>query len=249
MGRWFKRFFEKVDLKVMVNDKEQGVALEEIARCCDVILLSVPMSQAPLLAEQLAPLLRSDQLVVENCSIKSCTLPQLLHLAPQGVELLGIHTMFGGDVEQLKGENVIITRTERCGRRAKAFEDLLYKYGAIITYATVEEHDRHSAFLQSLIQLIMISAADVLSKSFRSAKEMEPFSTPNSRLVLQSMRKVLSQSEELIADLQSLNTEYALIRHRFLETVFRLTGALDRGDTEEVLMCARTAANFFTDDH
>ncbi|HQH27906.1 MAG TPA: prephenate dehydrogenase/arogenate dehydrogenase family protein, partial [Oligoflexia bacterium] len=157
MGKWFNRFLSGAGLEVLVSEKSTGLSLKDLAQEADVILLSVPMSQAAAVGRELCPHLRPNQLLVENCSIKSCVLPLLLELCPKEVEVLGIHTMFGGDLPSLRGENVIITKTERSRKRAQAFEDLLYKYGAKTTYASIEEHDKRVAFLQALIHFTALS--------------------------------------------------------------------------------------------
>lgn len=244
MGRWFSNFFTQATLDVLISDKERGLLLEQLVARSDIIILSVPMSQISEIVRKICPLLRPGQLVVENCSIKSCALPGLVELTPPGVEVLGLHTMFAADIPSIKGENIIITPTEKSGKLAKALEDLLYKYGAMLSYASVEEHDKYAAFLQALNQLVLISLADVMRDSFSSLKELDPFSTPNSRQTLQTMKRVLSQSEELIVDLQTLNSQYPDMRHRFLATVSKLINALDEKDVETLLATVRSSSIF-----
>ncbi len=229
MGRWFRNFWESIGLEVLICDKNEGISLAELCARAEVVLLSVPMTQSPVIAKELYPLLKRNQLVVENCSIKGVILPELLDFSPSGVEVLGIHTMFGGEAASLRGENIIVTKTDRSGPKAQAFEDLLYKYGAIITYASVKEHDRQAAFQQSLVHFAALCLADIMKDSFENPASLEPFSTPNSRSLLQIIRRVLGQSNELLNDLQNLNQEYPELRRKFVDAATRFAQELEEG--------------------
>jgi prephenate dehydratase/prephenate dehydrogenase len=251
MGRWFRTFFEQLGLEVLGCDKNSGLSIAELARQSDVLLLSVPMSSAAALATELMPHLRPGHLVVENCSIKSCVLPELISTAASGVEILGLHTMFGGDRATIQGENVIVTKTEFSGSKAQAFEDLMYKHGAKIHYSSIERHDQIASFVQSVIQLNMLVLGEVMQKSFPSLQEFDFMSTPNFRSVLNTMTRVLGQSDELLVDLQLQNEKAEGMRHRYLEAAFRLVSLLDQKDVRGFLETVERSRSFIvrsTDD-
>lgn len=244
MGRWFSKFFEDSGFEVLINDLDTKLSLKDLAAKSDVIVLSLPMSAVPAVAKKLAPHLRSGQLVVENCSIKSAAIPHLLELLPPEVEVLGIHTMFAGDIASLSGENVVITRTARSGKRAAAFEDLLYKFGAKIAQAGADEHDRVVAFVQGLIQFAMVGIADALHNSIEKETDLEIFSTPNFRNVFKTVLKVISQDDELIVDLQTKNKLGIHARNRFLEAIVRLASALNHGDEAALVKSVEESREF-----
>ena len=244
MGRWFRRFFESSGYEVLNYDLDTKLPLEELVRRADVLVLSLPMSAVPEIAKKLAPLLRPGQLVVENCSIKSAALPHLLELLPESVEVLGIHTMFAADIVSLNGENVIVTRTSRSGKRAAAFEDLLYKFGAKLSPAGADEHDQIVAFVQGLIQFAMVGIAEALHNSVPNEADLDLFSTPNFRNVFKSVLKVLGQDDQLIVDLQTKNRLGLHARNRFLEAVVRLSSALNHGDTAALIKSVESSREF-----
>ena len=245
MGQWFTRIFTEMGFKVICSDKDCGPSIEELANNSDVILLSVPMSAVEDVSSSLKGQLRRGQLLVENCSVKSPSLPKLIEIAPDGVEVLGIHTMFAGDRESLKEENLLVTKTEKSGEAAQAFENLFYKYGAKISYTTIDEHDAISAFLQALIQCAMIGLAEVMRESFASPNAVIPFSTPNSRRIIETMKRVLQQSDELLIDMQTLNTQYPETRRKFLSALQDIMTALDKGDTGALLNSVEKSREFF----
>jgi prephenate dehydrogenase len=244
MGRWFSALFQQAGLTVLVCDRSSGVSLAELAEQSEVILISVPMSAATEVVSALAPMLRPGQLVVENGSIKSSILPALLEKCTDQVEVLGIHTMFANDISNLRDENIIVTRTERSAVLADAFESLLYKYGARLSHLDVKTHDELSAFFQSLFHCTMVALAETMRETLGSPNSIETFSTPNSRSILTTMRRVLNQNEDLLLDLQTLNREYPRTRRIYFQSMFRLLTALEHGDLETFLRSARQSRIF-----
>ena len=244
MGRWFKKFFEDSGYQVLICDIDTKIGPKEIAAESDVIVLSLPMAAVPEAAEKLAPHLKPGQLVVENCSIKSAAIPHLLKILPEAVEVLGIHTMFASDVNSLGGENVVITSTERSGKRAAAFEDLFYKFGAKISHAGADEHDRVVAFVQGLVQFATIGIAEALRNSVAKESDLDVFSTPNFRNVFKTVLKVLGQDDQLIVDLQTKNKLGIHSRNRFLEAMIRLSSALNHGDEEAIIKSVKESREF-----
>lgn len=244
MGSFFEKFFHAAGFNVLIADRDSGSSLKELANA-DVIILSVPMSATKGLVEQLVPYLRVGQLVVENCSIKASSLPHLLALVPAGVEVLGIHTMFGGDVPTMSEENIIITKTTSSAAKAQAFEDLLYKHGARISAADTAEHDATTSYVQTLIQFALLTVAEVMSGAAIDSKKLDIFSTPNSRRVFEAITKVLSQNDDLIRDLQLLNTNALRVRNRFLEVAVELAISLNNGDTAKLDESIRVSRKYF----
>ncbi len=246
MGQWFQRFFEHAGVEVHFSDVDDGLSLQDLAETSDVIILSVPMSATDTVLEELLPLLRPGQLVIENCSIKSCVLPSLLSHSAPGVEVLGIHTMFADDIPKLRGENIVLTRTERSGELSSAIENLFYKYGAKLSHLPGKEHDKLSAFFQSLFHATMVALAETMRESIEDKEALSTFSTPNSRAVLTTMQRVLNQDEELLIDLQMLNKEYPNTRRLFLQSLFRLFSALNQEDAEAFLDSVRKSKAFLS---
>lgn len=245
MGKWFRKFFEGAGLEVLGADLQGGLSLEELAKRAGVILLSVPMSAAEETAAKLLAHARPGQLIVENCSIKSCVLPALLQKTPANVEVLGIHTMFAGDIASLEGENVVVTKTLRSGEKAQALEDLLYKHGAKISHRTIEEHDQVASFVQTVLQLNMVALAEVMRTSFPSLQSLDFVSTPNFRNTLTTMTRVLNQSDSLLTDLQTKNVLAKEMREKFAKTLNEMAKALNQGKTDGFLESVRASRGFF----
>lgn len=247
MGVWFTDFFASVGIEVFVSDVGSGLSLEELCQKTKVILLSVPMSRSGEIATQIAPLLSPGHLIVENCSIKACALNVLEQTVPQGVEVLGLHTMFGEKTASVRGENVIVTRTSKSGPLAQAFENLLYKHGAHIHHCAADEHDQVTAVVQSLLQLSILAIGDVVTRSLPRQELLKAFSTPNFRSMEQTLMRVIQQTGELTTDLQLLNPKASRIRHQLVESAFRLVFSLEEGDSSELENTLERLRGYFED--
>jgi prephenate dehydrogenase len=127
----------------------------------------------------------------------------------------------------------------------------MYKHGAKIHYSSIERHDQIASFVQSVIQLNMLVLGEVMQKSFPSLQEFDFMSTPNFRSVLNTMTRVLGQSDELLVDLQLQNEKAEGMRHRYLEAAFRLVSLLDQKDVRGFLETVERSRSFIvrsTDD-
>jgi|GEM_PF-143904 len=245
MGRWFSNFFQSAGFETSTFDLDSTVSLETFVKDVEVVLLSVPMPSIESLAQALIPLLSKAHLVVENCSIKNSALPLLLDKLPADVEVLGMHTMFGGNLKSLRDQNVIFTRTLRSDIKATKFEDVFYKHGARVSHASLEEHDKVVAFVQSLVHLVATAFGETISKHFDSEQELEPYATPNFRALLTAVRRVVGQQDGLLLDLQTRNALAPEVRREFIETISDLAECLEAGQYDRLKEATQRARRFF----
>jgi len=193
------------------------------------------MSEMGSICKEIAPLLKSGQVVVENRSVKESSLPLIESLLPTEVEILGVHTLFGNSIESLEGQNVIVTRTERSGEQAKLVEGIFYRSGARITHLSTEHHDAHAALMQSLVHAVSITYGAVLSDSGITKSDHHNFSTPNSRALFYAIKRIASLGDDLISGLQLNNSQAAEIRQAYLKLFDKTTKGLEKGDTKILL--------------
>ena len=244
MGQWFNSFFTSAGYLIHIKDKNTNISWTDFCSQCDVIILSVPMSEIGNIATEIAPYLQPGQLIVENCSIKNSSLPILSGILPSSVELLGIHTMFGGDIESLRGENVIITKTTSSAQAAQEFADVIYKYGAKITEASIDTHDHAVSYTQSMAQLIAIILAELMADNFPDVASIKTFNTRNSRQIFSVVKRVLNQNDELITALQLLNKKSNGIRNDFLQIANKIISNLNSGSKHELLESVKKSRKF-----
>jgi len=190
-------------------------------------LLSVPMQEVENALNDFLPYISKGSLVVDNSSVKSETLKILLEKVPVDVELASIHTMFGPSEESLKGKNVIFTETGRAGKLAHELERVFYKYGAIITHVSVEEHDKRVAYTQAIVHFISLGFGSFLNSEQVQLDVIKPFLTPNTERLLLNMNRALSQSRELSQGILVDNTFSKSLREVFLKSLAETNAAID----------------------
>ncbi|HYY15461.1 MAG TPA: prephenate dehydrogenase/arogenate dehydrogenase family protein, partial [Gammaproteobacteria bacterium] len=245
MGRWFGPFFEKAGYRVLISGRTTPLTYQQCIEQSNAVIINVPISHTVELIHKLAPCFRTGQLMVDNTSIKIQPVAAMLEVAPEGVEVLGMHTVFGPTITELRRQNVIFTSTPRSGELALEFEGIFYKYGATITHTTPEYHDRQMAFHQNLEHFTKVVLAEVLRTQFGSPEVMATYSSPNSRLSLITMGRVLKGDPQLYAEIQTQNLQGAGLIQAYLRIASEIGQALSHGDADQFAQIMHQCAKAF----
>jgi prephenate dehydrogenase len=248
MGRWFRPFFEKAGYQVLISGRTTPLTYQECIAQSDAVIINVPISHTLELIHKVGHFFRPGQLMVDNTSIKTQPVEAMLKVAPEGVEVLGMHTVFGPTIAELRRQNVIFTSTARSGELAQEFEGIFYKYGATITHTTPEYHDRQMAFHQNLEHFTKVVLAEVLRGQFGTPEVMANYSSPNSRLSLITMGRVLKGDPALYAEIQTQNLQGAGMLQEYLRIANEIGHALMRGDANQFAAVMRHTAEVFGSD-
>jgi prephenate dehydrogenase len=249
MGRWFRPFFDRAGYQVLISGRTTPLSYQQCIEQSDAVIFNVPISHTVELIHKLGLYFRPGQLMVDNTSIKTQPVTAMLEVAPEGVEVLGMHTVFGPAVTELRRQNVVFTTTPRSGELAQEFEGIFYKYGATITHTTPEYHDRQMAFHQNLEHFTKVVLAEVLRAQFGAPEMMARYSSPNSRLSLITMGRVLQGDPGLYAEIQTQNLQGPGMIQEYLRVAGDIGRALMERDAsrfaQAMSQCAETFGNGF----
>jgi prephenate dehydrogenase len=248
MGRWFRPFFDRAGYRVLISGRTTPLSYQQCIERSDVVIFNVPISHTVELIHKLGPYFRPGQLMVDNTSIKTQPVTAMLEAAPEGVEVLGMHTVFGPAVAELRRQNVVFTATPRSGELAQEFEGIFYKYGATITHTTPEHHDRQMAFHQNLEHFTKVVLAEVLRVQFGGPEVMARYSSPNSRLSLITMGRVLKGDPGLYAEIQTQNLEGPGMIQEYLRVAGDIGRALMEKDASRFAQAMSQCAEAFGND-
>jgi prephenate dehydratase/prephenate dehydrogenase len=248
MGRWFRPFFEHAGYQVLISGRTTPLTYQQCIEQSDAVIINVPISSTIELIYQLGRFFRPGQLMVDNTSIKTQPVSAMLKVAPEGVEVLGMHTVFGPTIPELRRQNVIFTTSPRSGELAQEFEGIFYKYGATITHTTPEYHDRQMAFHQNLEHFTKVVLAEVLRTQFGAPEAMASYSSPNSRLSLITMGRVLNGDPALYAEIQAQNLQGAGMIQEFLRIAGDLGRTLIQGEASDFEKAMSRCAGAFGSD-
>ena len=235
MGGWFRRLFEQAGYEVLVCGRDSELGVEDCVARSQAVLLNVPIADSVGVARQVSRLLKPGQLVLDNTSVKGKVMSALVETVPDGVEVLGMHTIFGPDVESLRKRNTVFTRTQKSGELAEEFEHIFYKYGAHLSFTSETNHDQQMAFHQNLEHFTKIVLAEVLATRVSDPATTRAYSSPNSRASLRTMARVLRVDARLLTEIQTHNTQGPeMIRH-FVNTANELIEIVEQGKFDELL--------------
>lgn len=240
MGRWFVDFFHDRGWSVDVSDPDadDSVPLER-ADEYDVVAVAVPIDATPDVIKDVASRM-SDGLLMDITSVKREPV-KAMRAAPDDVELLGTHPMFGPSVRSMRGQTVIVVR-ERSGPLAERVVDAFSDAGANVQEATAREHDEMMSVVQGLTHYSLVSIGGALERLDFDVDESRRFMSPVYEIVLDFVGRVLNQNPELYAEIQ-MNQPVGDVHDAVIESAETLRDAVSDEDveafTDEMLDAAR----------
>ena len=196
------------------------VSLEEAA-ACPFVVLAAPVARLQALAGEIAPFVRPRAMVFDVASVKVRPCAWLDDAIPAHADVIGTHPLFGPQSarEQLAGLETIVcpVRTRRVARVVRFLERaLLLK----ISVTTPEAHDRALAAVQGLTHMIgkVMSGLEPLP---------QVHTTRSYEALMDGMRMVQGDSDELFLAIQRENPFAAELRGRFFAEIETLRARLD----------------------
>jgi prephenate dehydrogenase len=156
MGRWLNRFFSAIGCSVLSADRQTALTSDDLARCCDVLVLSVPIDAAIQIARSIGPLLRSTQLLTDVCSLKHEIVSAMADATP--AEVVGMHPLFGPDIASVQNQNVVLCPVESSDG-FRWLKNVFETQGVMVTVTDPDTHDRMMGMVQGLSHWITITIA------------------------------------------------------------------------------------------
>ena len=133
MGRLFAKVFEKAGYEVLVSGRKTAITAAEIAKQCDIVVISVPIRETVRVINEIAPLLQPDQLLCDFTSLKVRPVEAMLK---SKADVIGLHPMFGPTVKSISRQTIIVCPARAKEARVAALVKVFEAQGAICTIAT-----------------------------------------------------------------------------------------------------------------
>ena len=204
MGRWFAGLLIKEGCTVHVCGRKTALGINDLARLCNVIVVAVPISATADIIKQVGPLLSKEVLLMDLTSLKKE--PVKLMLANSKAEVIGCHPLFGPQLKDVSGQNVVL-----CPARGKKWlswlKGVFKKNKLAVLESTPEKHDKMMAIVQALNHFNTITLGMALAKTNIPLTEIGKFSTPIFRTKLEIIKKVFTESPDLYIDIITGNPE------------------------------------------
>ncbi len=244
MGRWFARFFRKNNCKVLVADLGTKLKPRQLVEKSDVVIFSVPIPKTVKLIEKYARYARKGSLLADFTSVKEAPVKAMLKSAPQGVEVLGMHPVFGPVVKTMRGQCVVLTP----GRGKKWLHwmrRLLERNGAVVTISTPRKHDEMMAVIQGLTHASTIPVGHALRELEVNLKESAKFTSPLYRVRLAMVGRMLSQDAGLYAAIMTENPYVKKVLRQYSKSFNKLAGIVEKRNRGAFERYFNETANYF----
>jgi prephenate dehydrogenase len=237
-GSWFARYFKdhgflvsvwgpsgRVDVAERLGVRFASDLMAEVSES-DIVLLSVPIMETAKVVEELAPRMKPGSLLMDVTSLKSEPMRAMMRWAPEGVEVLGTHPMFGPTIPTIRGQTVILVPAQgRCDAWLTPMEEIFRKDGARVEVLGAEEHDQIMAVVQALTHFAYISIGSTLRALDFDVNRSRRFMSPVYEIMIDFVGRILAQSPELYASIQE-NPEAKRVREAYIEECKRRLGWL-----------------------
>ena len=231
MGRWFADLLKNDGYTVHVSGRKTELGSDELAKICNVVVVSVPISATAEMIKRVGPLVPEGSLLMDLTSLKKE--PVDLMLANSRAEVIGCHPLFGPGIDNAAGENVIL-----CPARGRKWlgwlRNVLEKNGLVITEETPEEHDKIMAIVQVLNHLNTISLGLALVGTGVSLEEISKYTTPIFQTKLGIIKKVFTESPALYADIIANNHDTDKILNLYKKSLADIRKLIKSGDAAQL---------------
>lgn len=200
----------KPHARVLVYDKGQATGLAEVA-AADFVVLAVPLAAYDEVLSELKPLLRSETVVVDVCSVKQKPIGVIKAVLPEQ-PLVATHPLFGPESTKngLEGHKLVICPEESDADASEAIEAFAKKLGLEVIHMSPAEHDEEMAVVQGLTFFIAHALKELNLDGHK-------LGTPSFGKLLQLSDLEKHHSLDLFMTIQAGNQRTGAVRRRFIE--------------------------------
>lgn len=239
MGRWFADLLKPEDCAVHICGRNTKLGIQDLAELCNVIVVSVPISATNDIIKQVGPLLSKDTLLMDLTSLKNE--PVKLMLAHSRAEVIGCHPLFGPQVKDPTGQNVIL-----CPARGKKWlpwlKKVFRKNKMAVWESSPRKHDTMMAIVQALNHLNTISLGMAIARTNVTLAEIGKYSTPIFRTRMDIIRKVFTENPDLYIDIITRNPEVGKILDIYEKSLKEIRGKIKSGNRTKSKQAIENAA-------
>jgi len=244
-GRVFARVFKEEGHKVVVTgrntskgkriSKSLGVEFSndnvKTASEADVVIVSCPIENTVEVIKAVAPNMKKGSLLTDFTSVKMEPCHAMEEFAPDNVEIIGMHPMFGPRVTSLEGQIVILAPI-RSKKWEKFLTDFFTKHKARVFISTPKEHDKIMSVVQGLTHFAYITTASTIRELDMDVRFSRRFASPIYELMLDLIARIVGQNPILYASIQMHNPEIKKVHEAFIKEAVRLQKIVKDNDQE-----------------
>lgn len=260
LGKWIADFLKQRGCQVTITGRNslvgESIASKmgvhytsnniEAASQAEIVILAVPIEVTSKTIEEVAPHIREGSLLADVTSVKEEPAELMYQHAPDGVEVIPTHPMFGPRVRSLEGQVVVLTPEEK-GNWYPRVVDFLEKEQARVLITTPETHDRMMSIVQGLTHFAYIAVASAIERMQVEVKDSRKFASPIYSLMLDMIARIVAQNPYLCYSIQTNNRHIPEVHQAFLETFNDLKSMIDEKNQDSFVKSMSSAAKHLDD--
>ena len=223
-----------------------GSSNVDVASRHDLVIVAVPIAVTVDVIREIAPHVRAGACLCDVTSVKRAPLAEMLRHAPDTVDVVGTHPMFGPSGDDMDRQRVVVCRGRGTAGEARV-RRLFESFGAEIIEATAEEHDAQMSLIQVLVHEKTMVLGSVMERLKADLPRSLQFASPIYRMELATIGRMFSQRAELYADILTSNPDGAAVSHLFEQEAAHFARAVAMHDRETMLARFREIASFMTE--
>jgi prephenate dehydrogenase len=240
MGRWFKRFLSEREMEVTLVGRSSRARYADY----DIVVIAVPIDVTCDVIAQVAPEMKPGAVLFDIASVKVKPVKQMLTSAPQDVELVSVHPLFGPSMPDMEGQTIIVTPVR--GERGRRFlVDLFENAGAHVEELSAEEHDHLMSVIQGLTHFGYIATGVTLEALHFDIKRSRRFMSPVYEIFIDFVGRILGQNPALYASIQ-MNADRS-VHEAFMTQCAALVDIINAKDHDAFVTTMKRAAKHFGD--
>lgn len=164
------------------------------------------------------------------------------------VPIVYLHLLFGPDIEEIAGQNVVIAG-QHDHKLFVPIRQTLQKKGAEIHITDDKSHDKIMAYTQSLSQLSSLLLGMSLARSGYSRKELHDYASLTFRLNRYTIERIMRQKADLWAELQFENEYYKPVLEQYISDLHQMAEAVRLQDHKSFKELFSKAATFWEESY
>jgi chorismate mutase / prephenate dehydrogenase len=242
MGSLFSRMLRLSGYDVRVVERHDTP--EQVAGAvadAGLVVVSVPIHDTVRVIRSLPPL-PQDCLLVDLTSTKKAAVEAMLEVHPGPV--LGLHPMFGPDVDSL-AKQVVAVVPGRDRDASHWLVEQIHLWGARVHEISAQDHDDLMGLIQALRHFSTFVYGWHLAHEDRDLTELLAFSSPIYRLELIMVGRLFAQDAELYYDIITASPDVVALIQRYQTRYAQAFELLLRGDREEFVARFREIGDWF----
>jgi len=243
LGQLFVKLFEQSEYQVSVLESDNWSEADSMLANAALVLVAVPINVTLGVIEKFSNL-PDDCVLADVTSIKAKPLAAMLevHSGP----VVGLHPMFGPDVEDFNKQTVIFCD----GRKSDQYQWLieqLDEWQAVTYKISAEQHDSAMAMVQVMRHFSTVAYGYHLMQEDTNLSEIIHLSSPIYRLELAMVGRLFAQDPELYSDIIFSNPENVKSLKRYIRRFEKLLSIMESGDKEAFVEVFDETADWFGD--